>query len=177
MLIFIVFSLFPVFAFSWAWDYGDKCLKERCYWSQRLCWKILVSGRLFFFFFICAILIAIDVVLLQFLTSSWKVASGWITSWEALVWKTHWYIEWSVKAHSLFHRKACPSEKDYRDGWVLCKECQKGVFPFLFFITDNRSSFVFLRRKLRVQGSCSLMGYWWCAGSLAYRATWPSTKC
>ena len=80
---FIVFSLFSVFAFSWAWDYGERSLKERCYWSQSLCWKILFSGGLvqlchFDCYRCCAILL---------LTSSWKVArvtmcpfDCWITS-------------------------------------------------------------------------------------------------
>ena len=38
------------------------------------------------------------------------------------------------------------------------KNAKKGFFHFFFFITDSRSSFAFLRRKLRVQGSCSFMG-------------------
>ena len=55
----------------------DRCIREGCYWFQRV-----FVGRFWFGVDLlsCAILTAIDAVLLHFFPSSWKMAKGWITS-------------------------------------------------------------------------------------------------
>ena len=51
----------------------DRCIREGCYWFQRV-----FVGRFWFGVDLlsCAILTAIDAVLLHFLPSSWKMAKG-----------------------------------------------------------------------------------------------------